>query len=156
MKDENDDNDQQPYLQDVADIPSSGKGGKRQQKHDAGGRKLFQHGHGKHGPRPADLQTRLDLLLENFNVVLEFTRQKLAGLVVKPGDVGGQRQDEDQQKENDRGHHWRDLRTAAIEETERLLLRVAADRSMSASGRLSSRRRRSSRRAMRPLSRSWS
>ena len=113
---------------------------------DGCGRELRQNGHRQRRTLPTHAQPGLDFLLEDINVVLEFPGEEFADLCIKAIDVG---EESEQAKEG--------KNRARDGVAHRLLL--GADwlfRSINPTGRRNCRRSRSSLRAIRPLSRSWS
>ena len=108
------------------------------------GAHLRQHAHGKRSPLPAHAQSRLDSFLKDFDVLLKFAGKELAHLGVDPLHIGDQQQQAAQATDGgvNRGNHG-------------LLLEGASSpREINPAGSRNCLRSRSSRRAMRPLSRS--
>ena len=91
---QDDDQDQaQGGLQDFLGAPGLVmEEGKANQQGDGRHDQGHKDGHGQRGAGAADLQPRLDQLLETINIVLEFAREEFADLGVEPVDVGDEGQ----------------------------------------------------------------
>ena len=96
------------------------------------------------GPLPAHAQPRLDFLLKDFDVLLKFSGKELAHLGIDPLHIGDQQQQAAQATDGgvNHGNHGS------------LLERALSPREINPAGSRNCLRSRSSRRAMRPLSRS--
>ena len=127
---------------------------------------LHQDRHRERGPRPARHQPGFDFLLEGIDIVLELARKKLPDLGIDAVDVGDQskKANQQQQRRSDGVVHCARLREAELEEaslrelrgrslrTPRFKIFDVLYRSINPTGNPNCLRKRSSRRAIVPLS----